>query len=204
MRSGEVRCSSLCGTSTVLAQAERPLSVQSRDLRGTRGNGRDAPTPDLDAPPIEGGGCADSRPSRPRPGTGVRAFAAIVASGECGRADRGVHAREETAWRRFCSARSLQSPAPAHPEDVAHSGSPDRQPLWSRHGPPGIHRDRARTAAVASPSYHSRRRVSVRMRWCRRRLRCWYRSICTSPRSANTTRRVASQRSNASACRTLM
>src|SRR5207253_2393943 len=46
-----------CGARPVpAAKAERPLSVQSSDLRGgTRGNGRDTPIPD---------------PSRPQPGTG--------------------------------------------------------------------------------------------------------------------------------------
>jgi len=56
-----------------------------------------------------------------------------------------------TAWRPFGSAQSLWSPAPADPEDVAHNGPPDRQLLWSRYGPRGIHRDLARTAAAASP-----------------------------------------------------
>jgi len=47
---------------------------------------------------------------------------------------RSRNAREETAWRRFCSARSLWSPAPDDPEDVAHSGLPHHQPLWFGHG----------------------------------------------------------------------
>ena len=113
------------------------------------------------------------------------------------------NARGETAWRRFCSARSLRPPAPADPEDVAQKRPPVRQPLWSRSGRPGRRHEYARIAADESPrnTRDAGSRCGCSVSTSPRR---WYRSICTSPRSADATRCFASQRSNASACRALM